>query len=240
MDVAIPRVDMPCVRGRDPYEFVYAPYVPDAKAQRMYEVHGETGTLLGEEHAVKLLKEIIEAPVDHVARGAGVNLDRLRHQKLIVRWTAGHNNRLRAELEEAWAKSLRCAWRQPIHLIKDYFGERVAFYFAFLGFYTWWLVAPALVGLGIFIDQVRAGTPSVSYLPVYGIFTAMWSTFFLEVSGARKGRRWRETVLCGERAARLTWVVHLALPVSHQSTTPIRPPRQRPRSSGSAARAPRP
>lgn len=39
----------------------------------------------------------------------------------------------------------------------DYFSERVAFYFAFLAHYAMWLIVPALVGIGIFADQVRPG-----------------------------------------------------------------------------------
>jgi hypothetical protein len=38
-------------------------------------------------------------------------------------------------------------WRQPLENVKDYFGEKIAFYFAFLGFYTHSLVPVAVSGL---------------------------------------------------------------------------------------------
>ncbi|EGD81552.1 hypothetical protein PTSG_02268 [Salpingoeca rosetta] len=43
-------------------------------------------------------------------------------------------------------------WRhhQPLRLVKNYFGEKVAFYFLWLEFYTTWLVAPALLGFVVF------------------------------------------------------------------------------------------
>jgi len=41
--------------------------------------------------------------------------------------------------------------KQPLWLIRRYFGEKVALYFAWLGFYTKCLYPPAVVGLLCFI-----------------------------------------------------------------------------------------
>ena len=46
---------------------------------------------------------------------------------------------------------------QPLDAIAEYFGEDVAFYFAWLAFYTKWLVAPALLGIVCFAFQLHAG-----------------------------------------------------------------------------------
>ena len=40
---------------------------------------------------------------------------------------------------------------QPHDLIRDYFGEKMAFYFSWLDFYTWWLIVPSFVGLFVCI-----------------------------------------------------------------------------------------
>ena len=40
---------------------------------------------------------------------------------------------------------------QPLDHIRDYFGEKIAIYFAWLGFYTGWLLPAAMVGLGVFL-----------------------------------------------------------------------------------------
>lgn len=47
---------------------------------------------------------------------------------------------------------MRCWLRfQPFSLIRSYMGEKVAFYFAFSGFYNQMLIPAALVGLIVFI-----------------------------------------------------------------------------------------
>ncbi|XP_059008811.1 anoctamin-9 isoform X1 [Mustela lutreola] len=48
-----------------------------------------------------------------------------------------------------WRNMVRC---QPIDDIRDYFGEKVALYFAWLGWYTYMLVPAALVGLIVFLS----------------------------------------------------------------------------------------
>nr|XP_050845862.1 anoctamin-4 [Vespula vulgaris]XP_050845863.1 anoctamin-4 [Vespula vulgaris]XP_050845864.1 anoctamin-4 [Vespula vulgaris]XP_050845865.1 anoctamin-4 [Vespula vulgaris] len=50
-----------------------------------------------------------------------------------------------------WASPMQWFKKQPLWLIRRYFGEKVALYFAWLGFYTECLVAPAVVGLLCFI-----------------------------------------------------------------------------------------
>lgn len=40
---------------------------------------------------------------------------------------------------------------QPLHFIASYYGEKMGFYFAWLIFYTSWLLLPAIPGLALFI-----------------------------------------------------------------------------------------
>ncbi|XP_039632779.1 anoctamin-7 isoform X2 [Perca fluviatilis] len=58
---------------------------------------------------------------------------------------------LRQILYSYWATW--SSWRryQPLDHIREYFGEKIALYFAWLGFYTGWLLPASLVGLVVFL-----------------------------------------------------------------------------------------
>ncbi|XP_038549968.1 anoctamin-7 [Micropterus salmoides] len=58
---------------------------------------------------------------------------------------------LRQILYTYWARWSCFKRYQPLHHIREYFGEKIALYFAWLGFYTGWLLPAALVGTVIFL-----------------------------------------------------------------------------------------
>ncbi|XP_068810871.1 anoctamin-7 isoform X9 [Struthio camelus] len=53
-----------------------------------------------------------------------------------------------------WASWRKWYKYQPLDHIRKYFGEKVAFYFAWLGFYTGWLLPAAVVGTVVFIAGI--------------------------------------------------------------------------------------
>ena len=59
--------------------------------------------------------------------------------------------------------------------IRLYFGEAIALYFTFLGFYTTALFVPLVLG---FLQLLL----SVETVPFFCIFNVIWVTVFLEVS----------------------------------------------------------
>lgn len=72
----------------------------------------------------------------------------------------------RQRLHHDWASIRRIFKYQPIPAIKEYLGEKVALYFAWLGFYTSMLLPAAIVGFICFLYGVGS---SFSYTPVQEI-----------------------------------------------------------------------
>ncbi|XP_062505132.1 anoctamin-7-like isoform X2 [Corticium candelabrum] len=58
---------------------------------------------------------------------------------------------LRQELKQYWARWGAFYKFQPLDHIREYFGEQIAFYFAWLGMYTVWLIPASIFGLIVLI-----------------------------------------------------------------------------------------
>ncbi|XP_013041644.3 anoctamin-7 [Anser cygnoides] len=60
----------------------------------------------------------------------------------------------RQVLFQYWANWRKWSKYQPLDHVRKYFGEKVAFYFAWLGFYTGWLLPAAVTGTVVFIAGI--------------------------------------------------------------------------------------
>ena len=78
---------------------------------------------------------------------------------------------------------------QPLNVIKDYYGEKLAFYFAWLIHYTGWLIPPMLIGIlfsaGLSYDCYYNNETYEQWLNspftfFYGIFMMIWATLINE------------------------------------------------------------
>ncbi|XP_077551774.1 anoctamin-6-like, partial [Haemaphysalis longicornis] len=65
--------------------------------------------------------------------------------------TAPPEGDTRASLDHQWRKLMS---GQPLDGIRDYFGEKISFYFAWVGTFIASLVVPAVIGLGVFFFGV--------------------------------------------------------------------------------------
>ncbi|GLD95464.1 hypothetical protein PINS_up004109 [Pythium insidiosum] len=71
------------------------------------------------------------------------------------------------------------ALSQPIDRVAQYYGERVAFYFAWTELYTRWLIVPSVAGALLFVLQVQSKTLDHPLAAVYAVFMALWTSAFL-------------------------------------------------------------
>ncbi|XP_028393643.1 anoctamin-7-like isoform X1 [Dendronephthya gigantea] len=60
----------------------------------------------------------------------------------------------RQVLKEYWARWGKWLKYQPLDHIREYFGEKIGIYFAWLGQYTAWLLAPSFLGMLVFLYGV--------------------------------------------------------------------------------------
>jgi len=123
------------------------------------------GSILRSADRIKLLMDIIQGATTENAtfkvRGAGLDIKSNIFEKKIEAafpLQLGTTSHLRREMTsdllfKKWETDRR-PWRQPLNDIRDFCGEKIALYFAFLGHYTLWLTVPALLGTIIFIHQM--------------------------------------------------------------------------------------
>ena len=61
-------------------------------------------------------------------------------------------------------------------------GEEVAFYFAWMSFFTWSLLPIALFGAALFLHRPKGITVDASpYLPIYALLMAFWTIVYIKV-----------------------------------------------------------
>ena len=77
-------------------------------------------------------------------------------------------------LYREWALPKNLFKRQPLWLIKRYFGDKIGLYFAWLGFYTGFLIPAALFGVGVTIYGIVTMKAEWNY-PTY-----VWSLNLLK------------------------------------------------------------
>lgn len=88
------------------------------------------------------------------------------------------------KLRAALLKKTWWPWYQltpPIDEIQKYYGWEIAFYFAWMGFLTQWLLFPGITGFFVYAfrlyrhDQID----NDEYTPFYGVLTFVWGVLFL-------------------------------------------------------------
>ncbi|KAJ3207271.1 Anoctamin-7, partial [Clydaea vesicula] len=98
---------------------------------------------------------------------------------------------LREHLKKEWLS--KCTLHQPLDHIRDYFGEKLTFYFAFGSYYTCWLIIYAIFGLivtfyGIYDIRNNGAEDKWAWrrlydnklMPYFSFFTSFWVVVFLE------------------------------------------------------------
>uniref|UniRef100_A0A3Q3KKN8 Anoctamin n=1 Tax=Monopterus albus TaxID=43700 RepID=A0A3Q3KKN8_MONAL len=102
-----------------------------------------------------------------------------------------HEQRILSQLMKSWVQAV-CE-KQPLDDICDYFGVKIAMYFAWLGFYTTSMLYPAVIGFVLWMLTESDQTSRDICCVVFALFNVVWATLFLERwkrRGAELAYRW--------------------------------------------------
>ncbi|XP_030630556.1 anoctamin-8 [Chanos chanos] len=102
----------------------------------------------------------------------------LKARGVIIQLFPLHEQRILSQLMTSWVQAV-CE-RQPLDDICDYFGVKIAMYFAWLGFYTNSMLYPAVVGFLLWILSENDQTSQDVCCVVFALFNVVWATLFLE------------------------------------------------------------
>jgi len=161
---------------------VYAPFKQD-KAHIFAKSTLNPATIWGSGDRQQMITKMIQKDIK--SGGAGILLDADTEK---WGWRMGNPIALpdyeeRSRLEHTWCsawpfgKHKGYFWSNaPLHEIREYYGEEVSFYFAWLELYCVWLKFPAIMGILAFIIQFSYPSILVGYCGCIII----WSTAFLE------------------------------------------------------------
>ncbi|KAJ8333887.1 hypothetical protein SKAU_G00412060 [Synaphobranchus kaupii] len=94
---------------------------------------------------------IVHFILNNTCISSGENLKDLTTKKVFETSFCLHEKKEQKSLRESWARWTACFQGQPIGHVRKYFGEKVALYYLWLGWYTFLLIPPAILGLIVFL-----------------------------------------------------------------------------------------
>lgn len=96
---------------------------------------------------------IVHFVLNNTFIGSGEGLQDLLRQGAFETMFCLHEKKEQKKLKKKWASwySVLRLFQQPVTDVKDYFGEKVALYYLWLGWYTRMLVPAAVIGIVVFL-----------------------------------------------------------------------------------------
>jgi hypothetical protein len=164
-------------------------------------------TVFDEKTRLRLIYEAMIA--DDGEGGAELRFDDYilnKHHPLLAVFPL-HNEKVLEEFRRDWLynTSPRSLMWCPLDRVRNYFGEPVAFYYAFIQFYMHWLIYPSVVGLIFFIEQLgfeRVDAPGVWLMCFFIIFWAVAFVDFWAREEAKLRLQWGMTKFQTKAVAR--------------------------------------
>jgi hypothetical protein len=168
-----------------PYEYIYGKFSL-RMPEELYKRRRGEDTAFSNIIRIKLTEQLIEKDLTQPNE---FNIKNVRESSALVTSFPLHCPTTLESLRKSWLKYPIIPWNQPFEQLRRYFGEKIALYFVFLGHYSWWCVAAAVVGTPMQLAVFATGDYSAPYLPCFSYFIALWGVLMLEF-WKRKESEW--------------------------------------------------
>lgn len=126
---------------------------------------------------LKLIHTLLTAPKR--LGGCNLEINSLVHQRKVLSIFPLHDP------EECHMMLIKCLhwrtlpWTTPNEELKDYLGEKISLFNAFLGHISWWLLPMVILGIPCQILVIITNNFSHPLLPIYSVLIIVWSIFML-------------------------------------------------------------
>ena len=135
-------------------------------------------SLLRDVDRLKLIYSILTSKTEG---GCFLDINKLLIDKCIVGFYPLHDYVTLGLLESNWIHLFQLPWRQNVEDPKNYFGEKIGFYFLWLGFLTTWSIVAGAAGVFAWITiDAQDDNPNSPQIPYFAGFMALWATFYFE------------------------------------------------------------
>lgn len=153
---------------------------------------------LNRTHRIKLLYYLIKAPKSK--GGCALELRKYLLNNDIEAMYPLHNQKKLDPIRDESMGVFTFPWSQPFDLIRNYFGEKIALYYQFMGHYTLWLIIPAIVGFAVqllvwgkvsstnSLGKTLNGYDPQTFQGIYAFLMSMWAVIMLEYWKQKESR----------------------------------------------------
>lgn len=127
---------------------------------------------------LKLIHNIINSKTEG---GCFLDTNKMMVDKCIAGFFPLHDHVTLSLLESNWIYLFQLPWRQNVEDPKNYFGEKIGFYFIWLGYLTSWSIVAGAAGVFAWITiEAQNDDPNSPQIPYFAGFMALWATFYFE------------------------------------------------------------
>jgi hypothetical protein len=161
------------------FDYIYGKY-DGGVDQNIYWKNSADADMFSGANKLKLMYNMLTAS----KRDGGCRLDiqgALIREDILSMYPSHSTNTIKKILSLSNDNWLSMPWEMPFDLIRQYVGEKMAVFYVFLGFQSWWLIIPMILGtIAQFLVWLSGPNYSHPVMPIFGIFASIWATLWLK------------------------------------------------------------